>query len=133
MGQVLHASLFPEVGRFGFEMPNSGQTNDWLTQPENWHEAAKLFPLLPDEELNELAEDIKENGLLNPIMLFEGKVLDGRNRALACKKVGSAIPCDRLQISNHAAASLRGISLRRTCATGFSCSSSSVACTRRSA
>jgi ParB family chromosome partitioning protein len=97
MGQVLHASLFPEVGRFGFEMPSSGQTNDWLTQPENWHEAAKLFPLLPDEELNDLAEDIKENGLLNPIMLFEGKVLDGRNRALACKKVGSAISTNEWQ------------------------------------
>ena len=36
-------------------------------------------------------------------------------------------------VISHAAASLRGISLRRTCATGFSCNSSSVACTRRSA
>ena len=90
MGQVLHESLFPGVGRFGFETPDSSQTNDWLTQPGNWHEAAKLFPLLPEEELNELAEDIKANGLLNPIVLFEGKVLDGRNRALACKKAGTA-------------------------------------------
>jgi hypothetical protein len=97
MGQVLHESLFPGVGRFGFETPDSSQTNDWLTQPGNWHEAANLFPLLPEEELNELAEDIKANGLLNPIVLFEGKVLDGRNRALACNKVGTAFSTNEWQ------------------------------------
>jgi DNA N-6-adenine-methyltransferase (Dam) len=52
---------------------------------ENWHEAAKLFPLLSEEGLSELAEDIKANGLLNSVVLFEGKVLDGRNRTIACK------------------------------------------------
>ncbi len=35
--------------------------------------------------------------------------------------------------ASHAAVSLCGMSLRRTCATGFSCRRSSVACTRRSA
>jgi ParB-like chromosome segregation protein Spo0J len=55
---------------------------------ENWHDAAQLFPLLPEEELNELAADIKANGLLNPVVLLEGKVLDGRNRILACRMAG---------------------------------------------
>jgi hypothetical protein len=93
MGQVLHESLFPGVGRLGFEMPSSGQTSDWLTQPGNWHEAAKLFPLLPEEELNERAEDIRENGLLNPITLFEGQVLDGRNRAAEPRSKPISIFC----------------------------------------
>jgi DNA modification methylase len=31
-----------------------------------------------------LAEDIRKNGLQEPVTLFEGNVLDGRNRVLAC-------------------------------------------------
>lgn len=54
--------------------------------PINWHEAANLFPILSGQELQELAADIKENGLINPVVLLDEKVLDGRNRLLACKK-----------------------------------------------
>jgi hypothetical protein len=76
-------STEPESG--GVENTEDGFA---AARPENWHEAAKLFPLLPQEELNELAEDIKANGLLNPIVLLDGKILDGRNRAIACKTAG---------------------------------------------
>lgn len=48
------------------------------------HEYAKLFPLSEGKPLAELAEDIKANGLLEPIMIFQGKILDGRRRELAC-------------------------------------------------
>lgn len=54
------------------------------SDPSNWHEAAKLFPLFSNDDLKELTKDIKENGLLNPVVLFENQVLDGRNRLLAC-------------------------------------------------
>jgi hypothetical protein len=53
-----------------------------------FHEAANMFPL-DEEHLDELAADIKVNGQLIPIELLEGKILDGRRRFLACRKVKS--------------------------------------------
>lgn len=52
------------------------------------HPAADLFPMLDDVGLQRLAEDIKTQGQKVPIVLLDGKVLDGRNRLLACKKGG---------------------------------------------
>lgn len=52
------------------------------------HPAAELFPMLGDAELRELAEDIKMNGLLLPIVRFGDLILDGRNRHRACELAG---------------------------------------------
>lgn len=48
------------------------------------HPAADCFPMHTEERLRELADDIKANGLLEAILLYEGAVLDGRNRLKAC-------------------------------------------------
>jgi hypothetical protein len=48
------------------------------------HPAADLFPMMTSEELLLLTDDIAENGLREPIVTFDGQVLDGRNRLQAC-------------------------------------------------
>ena len=52
------------------------------------HPAADIFPMMNDDELAELTEDIRKNGLIEPITILDGKVLDGRNRAKACDMAG---------------------------------------------
>lgn len=52
------------------------------------HEIAKIFPEATPEEKRELTQDIRKHGLQEPIILFEGKVLDGRTRQEACAKAG---------------------------------------------
>jgi ParB-like chromosome segregation protein Spo0J len=57
----------------------------------DWHPAANLFPALwmtDKPAYEELVNDIKANGLLEPIWLHDGLVLDGRNRYRACLDAG---------------------------------------------
>lgn len=46
---------------------------------------ADIFPMMDKIDFENLKRDIKENGLLEPIVIYEGKILDGRNRYRACK------------------------------------------------
>lgn len=45
-----------------------------------FHPLANLFPLIEGNEFDELVVDVRENGLLEPIVLLDSKILDGRNR-----------------------------------------------------
>ena len=53
------------------------------------HPIADLFPMMTDEELANLAADIKANGLIHPIVVDkDGVLIDGRNRDRACEIAG---------------------------------------------
>ena len=53
-----------------------------------FHEISSYLPLLEGEEFDALVEDIKEFGQIELAVLFEGKIIDGRNRYRACKQLG---------------------------------------------
>lgn len=53
-----------------------------------FHPIANCFPMMSDAEIDALGADIKAHGMHYPIMLFDEKILDGRNRWEAAKRVG---------------------------------------------
>lgn len=57
---------------------------------KEYHEVVHLFPKMNEEEFAQLCEDIKLNGLLEPIWTEPGtgKIIDGRHRYEACQKLG---------------------------------------------
>jgi hypothetical protein len=52
------------------------------------HDVCKLFPNMKGKQFRDLKEDIELNGLVNPIIVYEGKLIDGKNRLKACQKLG---------------------------------------------
>lgn len=48
------------------------------------HPAAELFPMLDEDALTMLENDIKLNGQHQPILTWRGAIVDGRNRYAAC-------------------------------------------------
>lgn len=52
------------------------------------HPIADIWPMMDEDHLFSLSCDIRENGLLNPIWVYEEKILDGRNRFRACEMCG---------------------------------------------
>jgi len=53
-----------------------------------FHRFANAVPLIEGDELNRLVEDIREHGQREPIRVYDGQILDGRNRYRACDIAG---------------------------------------------
>jgi N6-adenosine-specific RNA methylase IME4 len=58
-----------------------------MTAPK-FHPLADVLPLIEGAEFIRLVDDIRKHGLLNPITLHDGAILDGRNRERACRAAG---------------------------------------------
>lgn len=52
------------------------------------HPLADLLPAMTPDEYRALVADIRIRGLAQPILLYEGKILDGRHREAACAELG---------------------------------------------
>lgn len=60
-----------------------------MPEPElQIHPLAEVLPEMTAEEYRDLVESIRKNGLREPIILYEGKILDGRHRVRACRDAG---------------------------------------------
>jgi hypothetical protein len=117
LGGVSAPPLFQNIreqNQSGIKPPNIEQiigvkmSNSITSAPFNWrdhlkvHPAADLFPLLSEQELKELAEDIRKNGLQQPITVSIESIyideatkptsydclIDGRNRLDALASLG---------------------------------------------
>ena len=85
MAVAEQTALSDDPNRTNIEIPEEEEAKDDLGYEV--HPVAAMFPMMTDDELDDLAEDIKANGLVHPIVLdADGKLIDGRNRLTACRR-----------------------------------------------
>ena len=60
------------------------------------HPAATLFPMMGPEEMEGLKQDIQKHGLATPIVLWQGQLVDGRNRLQVCRELEIDAECREL-------------------------------------
>jgi len=61
-------------------------------EPVTFHPLADIFPWLEGAANDALREDIRQNGIREPIVFLDGAILDGRNRYMAARDLGVAYP-----------------------------------------
>jgi len=57
-----------------------------------FHPIANIFPMMTGDDYREFAQDIATEGVREPITVYEGQILDGRNRYAACLELGITPP-----------------------------------------
>ena len=67
------------------------------------HPLAGIFPFMSGEETKALEDSIRKDGVVNPIVLHEDKILDGRNRYAAAMRLKKPCPAVKLKDPSKAA------------------------------
>jgi hypothetical protein len=76
----------PTTGKCAAENSEQSHAPSRKTDPlPEIHPAANIFPPMNEHELAALLDDMKLNGQREAIWIFEGKVIDGRNRLRVCQ------------------------------------------------
>lgn len=66
-----------------------------------FHETANAFPFISGEAYETLKRDIEKNGILEPVYIYDGKIIDGRNRYRIAIDLGlTDIPTQEYQGDN---------------------------------
>lgn len=55
------------------------------------HPLADAFPLIEGQEYEDMQADVRARGLVQPIILYQGMILDGRNRYRCCLATGVTV------------------------------------------
>ena len=85
------------MGKTGFpEDGGDSHTMSTLFQKYPFSDLVHIFPVMSREEFSALVASIRVHGLLEPIMLWRGEIIDGRHRFLACIKAGVEPRFERL-------------------------------------
>lgn len=77
---------------------DAGKTFDWSqsngpksgAEVQTPHPVAAMFPPMTDKEYADLKEDIGAHGLLTPIIMYQGQILDSLDRLRVCEELGIA-------------------------------------------
>jgi N6-adenosine-specific RNA methylase IME4/ParB-like chromosome segregation protein Spo0J len=77
-----------------------------------FHPLADVFPLVAGRDFDELVADIRDHGLHEPIVVYEDKILDGRNRLRACEAAG-VVPQFEIYTGDDPVAYVVSLNLRR--------------------
>ena len=81
----------PGRSKPGNAKPIASATVRALNDMPELHDLANLFPPMSARAKAALTADIKQNGQQVPIILLDGKIIDGRHRAQVCVELGLAI------------------------------------------
>lgn len=62
-----------------------------MTPTFEYHPLANIFPLIEGQAYKDLMSDVMKHGVREPVWLYEGKILDGRNRYRAATAMGARV------------------------------------------